>query len=126
MKPSHSNLLHTLLDSREPGSIAFIVPTPGAAVTTAEWRSRVGRIASALASLEIGRESRVSFRLGKSLDAIALAHACLQVGAVVQPINPAYTEVETRYILDDVDPDLIVCEEAERQAVERIANGRRP
>jgi malonyl-CoA/methylmalonyl-CoA synthetase len=118
------NLLNAIYEARDPDSLAFCEAATQRRVKTAEWRVHVGAYAAALAEIGIGLESRVSIRLGKFLDTIALAHACLQVGAILQPINTAYTDTETRHILEDVEPDLVVCEEREREALQRLAAGR--
>jgi malonyl-CoA/methylmalonyl-CoA synthetase len=120
-----ANLLHCLFAARNPESAAFILEPEGTPITTRQWRETVGRLAASLASLGISHGSRVTFKLNKCPEAVALAHACFQLGAVIQPINSAYTDVETRYLIDDVEPQLVVCDPSERDRMDRIAGGRR-
>ncbi|HYC37204.1 MAG TPA: AMP-binding protein [Usitatibacter sp.] len=118
------NLLHCLLDGRDPDSAAFVIPQ-GPTLTTREWRALVGRLATALAGLGVVEGSRVTFKLSKGVEPVALAHACFQLGATVQPINTDYTDVETRYLVEDVDPHLVVCDPPAQARMATVAGAGR-
>ncbi|KJH40819.1 AMP-binding enzyme [Dictyocaulus viviparus] len=57
---------------------------------------------------------RVLCRTSKTLDAVALYMACLQIGAIYIPVNISYTRRETEHYVEDSTPKLMVtCNEAE-------------
>ncbi|HEY0296091.1 MAG TPA: AMP-binding protein [Bordetella sp.] len=114
------NLVHHLYGGRTPDSIA--ISRPGhAPLSTAELRDGVGRYAACLEQLGLRRGDRVSLKLAKSVDALMLAHGCVQLGAIIHPISTDYTLEETEYLLNDVQPSLIVCETAELERLRAIA-----
>ncbi|MBL8548336.1 MAG: malonyl-CoA synthase [Hyphomonadaceae bacterium] len=51
---------------------------------------------------------RVLVQAEKSIGAVALYLACLRVGAVYTPLNPAYTDAEVDYFISDCEPVLAV------------------
>lgn len=112
-----ANLLHTLYDGRDPLAPAFRFAGQ-APRTVAELRASTGRFASALRSLGVKRGDRVSLKLDKSEEVLFLAHACMQLGAIVHPLNTAYTVSELGFLVGDAEPRLLVChpDEASRLA----------
>ena len=52
---------------------------------------------------------RVAAQIEKSTDVIVLALACLRAGAVLLPLNTAYTLAELEYFLGDAEPALTLC-----------------
>ena len=65
-------------------------------------------MAGALQALDVGIGDRVIVQVDKSPDAIALYLACLRAGAVLVPLNTAYTPSEVEYLVDDAEPALVV------------------
>jgi malonyl-CoA/methylmalonyl-CoA synthetase len=57
----------------------------------------------------------------KSPQALLAYLACLRVGAVYLPLNPAYTLAEVRYFLDDAKPALFICRPADLDAMTALA-----
>jgi malonyl-CoA/methylmalonyl-CoA synthetase len=102
------NLYHTLYAGRDPGSVALHVPGI-ATYTTAALVEQIGRYAAALHALGIRQGDRISFQLEKAPEVIFLAHACIQLGAILHPLNTAYTDPEIGYLLSDAEPALFVC-----------------
>ncbi len=118
------NLLHRLYDARRPESAAFHLPG-GTVVTTQELCAWIGRYAAALERLGVRAGDRVSFKLEKRIEVVYLAHACLQLGAIVHPLNTAYTDEEIEYLLTDAAPALLVCESDELSRFHAMAVRRR-
>jgi malonyl-CoA/methylmalonyl-CoA synthetase len=116
------NLLHTLYAHRTPDSAALVF-ADGTACTTAQLVARIGCYAAALHELGVGRGERVSFKLDKSAETLFLAHACLRLGAVIHPLNSAYTDQEMAYLLADAAPVLLVCEPGAAQHYSAMADG---
>lgn len=102
------NLLHALYDERDPSGPAYAF-AGGPARTTAEVRRLVGQMARSLAAHGVAKGDRVSFQLEKCEEVLLLAHACLQLGAVLHPLNTAYTDAEVAGLVADAEPRLFVC-----------------
>jgi malonyl-CoA/methylmalonyl-CoA synthetase len=68
-----------------------------------------GRFAHLLASHGVKRGDRVTVQVEKSPEAVFLYFACLRLGAIYVPFNPAYTADELSYLISDAEPALFVC-----------------
>mgnify|MGYP003347033659 CR=1 FL=1 len=82
-----------------------------------------GRHGAVLQALGVRQGDRVAMQVGKSLDGVLVYLACLRIGAVVVPLNTAYTTKELEYFLQDSQPALFLASprrEAEAQAVAGI------
>ena len=65
-------------------------------------------MAVALASRGVVAGDRVLVQVAKTPQAVALYLACLKIGAVYAPINPAYTQPEVEHFIADAEPALFV------------------
>ncbi|GAB4153243.1 MAG: malonyl-CoA synthase [Sphingomonadales bacterium] len=104
----------TALTARAPGR-ALIGPD-GAALSAADLDRLANQYAHALADLGAEPGQRVALKVEKSIPALAVYLACLKLGAIFLPMNPAYTVAETRYILDDAEPCLLIADPADETA----------
>jgi len=64
---------------------------------------------------------RVAVQIDKSPDMIVVMLACLRAGAVLLPVNTAYTLAELEYFLSDAKPALTLCRPATLDAVRALA-----
>jgi malonyl-CoA/methylmalonyl-CoA synthetase len=87
----------------------LVIRTPGRAYTRHDMLALSRRMAGYLRSLDAEPGARVVVQVEKSPEAIVLYLACLQLGLVYVPLNPAYTEHEVAYLLADAQPALYVC-----------------
>lgn len=117
------NLLEVLMHGRKPQDRLLSFPG-GAELSTFDVRTNTGRIAAALADIGVAPGDRVSFKLEKSAEVIYLAHACLQIGAILHPLNSSYTKAEIASLLSDVEPRLLVCNSGEEQQLQGLAHVR--
>ncbi len=74
----------------------------------AGYREAALRTAAALFERGIGAEDRVSWMLPTTLEAMVLVGALARLGAVQNPILPMYRERETRFIMEQVRPRLLI------------------
>jgi malonyl-CoA/methylmalonyl-CoA synthetase len=86
----------------------FIAPLHRDAATFRQAFDFAGRFAHVLASHGVKRGDRVVVQVEKSAEAVFLYFACLRLGAIYVPLNPAYTGGELDYLLADADPALFV------------------
>ena len=70
----------------------------------------IGQAADALAACGVRPGDRVSVRVEKCIEAVFLAHACFKTGAILHPMNTAYTQREVEALLADARPTLLVCD----------------
>ncbi|MEI6460192.1 MAG: AMP-binding protein [Pseudomonadota bacterium] len=76
---------------------------------------------AALLELGVRTGDRVAFQVEKSLDAILVYLACLRVGAVVVPLNTAYTATELAYFLADSQPALFLARPSHEDEATQVA-----
>ena len=86
-----------------------IVQSNGTSWTYLDLHQQSGALAHKLNDLGVRRGGRVSVQANKSVEAVVLYLACLRLGAVFHPMNPAYTLSELSFFLRDASPDLMVC-----------------
>lgn len=91
----------------DPGAL-FIETADGARMTYGEMWRRTSQLAHAFGELGVGVGDRVGVQVEKSPGAVMLYLACLRSGAVLVPMNPAYTEAEVEYLVGDAEPALFV------------------
>ena len=106
------NLLQVLYDTRADQAQAYRF-YGGVARANGEVKRLIAQMASALRQFGVDRGDRVSFKMAKCEEALILAHACLQIGAVLHPLNPAYTEPEIVHLVTDAGSRLLVAGEEE-------------
>jgi malonyl-CoA/methylmalonyl-CoA synthetase len=100
---------------------AFIGRDGTVLLTFEELRSHVAACANALAALGVKPNDRVTAQLDKSLGAVVLYLALLKAGAVLQPLNPAYTASEVEYFIADAAPVLVVTSSEKAEAAAPLA-----
>ena len=110
---TQDNLIHTLYGNRDTARAAFLRPGQSA-LSGGEALAAIDRAAGALAACGIQPGERVSVRVEKCVEAVLLAHACFRIGAILHPMNTAYTPREVEALLGDARPALLVCDPAER------------
>jgi malonyl-CoA/methylmalonyl-CoA synthetase len=91
----------------DPGKVAFEQPN-GALHTYADVEAGAARYANALVALGVKPGDRVAIQVEKSLEAVLLNLGCFRAGAVLLPMNAAYTTAEVAYFLGDAEPRVFV------------------
>jgi len=86
----------------------FLRDHRGQALSFAGLKEMTGRFAALLAASGVRPGDRVACQVENSPQNIGLYLAALQVGAIFLPMNPAYTEPEVRFFLDDAEPTVFV------------------
>jgi malonyl-CoA/methylmalonyl-CoA synthetase len=102
--------LYALLASHFPAdrSQAAFEMLDGRAVSYGELEAGAGRLAALLRARGVVVGDRVAVQSAKSIEAVMLYLAVLQVGAVLLPLNTAYTPAEIDYFVRDAEPALFV------------------
>jgi oxalate---CoA ligase len=87
---------------------ALVCPDDGTVVTYEQLATATSDLASRLRSAGVGRGDRVAVVLPNGPEIIELLLALAALGAVMAPLNPAYTEPEYRFYLEDLAPQLLL------------------
>lgn len=103
-------------------AVAFEAVDGTPLLTFAALSTAVARFANALEALGVRPGDRVSVQIDKSLGAIALYLAVLKTGAVLNPLNTAYTPTEVEFFIADAAPALVVTSSEKAASVEPIAS----
>ncbi len=106
------DLLSAFAHAARDGDRVFLHLPGGQPLTYAAAWEWAGRFASTLAALGVRRDDRVALQAAKSADGLLLYLACLRMGAVFLPLNPAYTPPETAYFLQDAETRLFLTDAA--------------
>jgi malonyl-CoA/methylmalonyl-CoA synthetase len=96
----------------------FLTTAAGRRLTYHDLERESRRFAATLAALGVRQGDRVAMQTDKSAEAILLYVACLRMGAVLLPLNTAYTGRELEYFMTDAQPRLAVIRPADRGALE--------
>jgi malonyl-CoA/methylmalonyl-CoA synthetase len=115
--------LFDLIRARAPDSAKMALESPdGLSLTYGGLFERSGQAANALVALGVEPGERVAVQIDKSPDMIVLVLACLRAGAVLLPLNTAYTLAELEYFLADAKPALTICGPTVFEAVRALAD----
>jgi malonyl-CoA/methylmalonyl-CoA synthetase len=102
--------LYQKMQSRFPDDRArpcFLQPD-GRDVSYAALEAGVGRAAALLRAKNVKPGDRVAAQVDKSVGAVMLYLATLQIGAIYAPLNTAYTDAELAYFIADLEPALTI------------------
>ncbi len=90
----------------------FLVTTDTSS-TYREIEQRACSFAGALLDCGVGQGDRVLVKTAKSPDSVALYLACLRLGSVYVPLNPAFTKAEQAFFIEDAAPQVFVNDPAD-------------
>ena len=114
--------LFDLIAARAPDPDKLALATgDNTALTYGELFKRSAQAANALVGLGVKPGDRVAVQIEKSTDVIVVALACLRAGAVLLPLNTAYTLAELEYFLGDAEPALTLCRPDRLEAIRALA-----
>jgi malonyl-CoA/methylmalonyl-CoA synthetase len=102
--------LYALLESRFPADRArpCLILADGGEISYGAVEAGAGRLAALLEAKGVRPGDRVAVQTAKSPAALMLYLAALKIGAVLLPLNTAYTRAEVDYFLGDAEPALFV------------------
>jgi oxalate---CoA ligase len=101
-------MLSRLLEAGSGPAPAFVTPEDGVTLTYARLADSVGALARALAGAGVRRGDRVALTLPNGPEFVQVILAASLLGAAAAPLNPAYTETEFAFYLEDIAPRLLL------------------
>ncbi len=99
----------------------FLYLQNGETLTHQAFATAAARYANALAAIGIRKGDRVAVQAAKSPEVLVLYAACVMTGAILLPLNTAYTPDEFAYFIGDAEPELLVCDGEDEPALAEIA-----
>ena len=100
--------LSALLETGAGPAAAFVTPEDGVTLTYAQLAGRVEALARGLAGAGVRRGDRVALTLPNGPEFVQIILAVTLLGAAAAPLNPAYTETEFTFYLEDIAPRLLL------------------
>ncbi len=80
------------------------------------------QMAGALRALGVGHDDRVAVQVDKSPAALALVFAIWRTGAVLVPLNTAYTDAELEHFVKDARPRVLIVDPARQTGAAALEN----
>ena len=117
--PSSPSTVNDILGLGDPSHIAIIVPD-GPVLTYGDLKHQVDSLANKLNSFGLGRGDRVAIILPNGVEHIVSFLAVTAAGAVAAPLNPAFTEQEFRFCLEDAGARALITSSEKIEAMESI------
>jgi malonyl-CoA/methylmalonyl-CoA synthetase len=109
--------LFSVASAAAPTPEKVVLTTPdGRRLTSDELFAMARRFAHLLAERGVTAGDRVAVQVDKSPEALALVLGVAAAGAVVLPLNPAYTDAEIAFFLADAGPRVLVATPARAAA----------
>jgi oxalate---CoA ligase len=105
---SAAEAMAALLTAREPARPALIVPDSGQVLSYGQIADQVETLARRLSGLGVRRGDTVALSLPNGPDVVLLLLAITTLGVAAAPLNPAYTEPEFGFYLEDIVPRLLL------------------
>jgi malonyl-CoA/methylmalonyl-CoA synthetase len=103
--------LYSVYRSRFASMDAVLLTTEsGATYTYGDAERCSAQIANYLNQLGLRQGDRVTVQVEKSVEALFLYLGTIRAGLVFHPLNPAYTDEELLFFLNDASPRLVVCD----------------
>lgn len=120
--------LYTLFKRRFPNDTAqpFIEVPDNRTLSWVDIDTLSGRYANFLRQKGLSKGARVAAQVSKSPEALVLYLACLRTGVIYLPLNPAYTEREVEYFVQDASPSLFVCDPDRETSMIKLVEERNP
>ena len=101
----------------------FIRDLEGGEISYGGFAKATAQAANALISLGVRPGDRVAFQLAKCPEILTLYFGAARAGAILVPLNTAYTPTEVGTFLADAEPCLVVCGPKAEEAIASQALG---
>ncbi|MEH6937098.1 long-chain fatty acid--CoA ligase [Bacillus sp. JJ664] len=106
------NMIENMANNRQAKNIAYVYE--GESSTYDELILQTNRFANELINRNIKKDDKVAILLGNSPEFIQAYLAVLKLGAIAVPLNPAFTEHELIYIINDANVKLVFAKQEQQ------------
>lgn len=118
---ANANLFSRLFDHLDDAAKLAIETSDGQRISYGELIARAGQIANVLVARGVKVGDRVAVQAEKSVQDLVLYLAVVRAGAVLLPLNTAYTLNELEYFITDAEPSLVVCDPSKLDGIRALA-----
>lgn len=94
----------------------------GVSYTYGDAEQYSAQIANYLVELGLKKGDRVSVQVEKSVQVLWLYLGAIRAGLVFHPLNPAYTQEELRFFLQDAGSSVLVCDTSRSEALQVLCD----
>jgi len=94
----------------------------GVSYTYADAENCSAQIANYLIAMGLGKGDRVSVQVEKSVQVLWLYLGTIRAGLVFHPLNPAYTQEELGFFLQDAAPSVLVCDSSRAGGLQALCD----
>lgn len=115
-----NHLFDPLLKAQATKTTSFLQQSGRSDLSFAKLAGQTARFAHRLVETGLNPGDRVAAQVEKSSEVVALYLATVQAGGVFLPLNPAYTESELSYFIQDATPRVLICEPARETLFQRL------
>ncbi len=122
--PGDESLFAAIRSTAADGTRIFLRPASGQQVTYGELFAETARMANCLWTAGLRPGDRLAVQVEKSAPALLLPLACMRMGAIYLPLNPAYTRAELEYFLSDAEPACVVASMEKQASIEGLVAGK--
>ncbi len=105
----------------EPDKVLLTTDT-GISYTYNDAENYSAQIANYLVELGLQKGDRVSVQVEKSVQALWLYLGTIRAGLVFHPLNPAYTQDELRFFLEDAASSVLVCDSSRAEVLRALCD----
>jgi malonyl-CoA/methylmalonyl-CoA synthetase len=117
-----ANPLYDALFAPLAGRGASFLHLPDRAVISGtQFYDMIAELGTALRAAGVAKGDRVAVQAAKSPRSLAIYAACVSIGAVYLPLNPAYTPAEVDYFIGNAAPQLFFCDPNARDVLAPVA-----
>jgi len=106
------------------GERLFVRDARGRELAYGEMFAETARIANCLRAAGLSPGDRLAVQVEKSIEALLLPLACMRMGAIYLPLNPAYTLAEVEYFLADAEPACVVAQLSKQSSIQSLLGGK--
>ncbi|MEZ5572917.1 MAG: AMP-binding protein [Halioglobus sp.] len=100
-----------------PPETELLTTEAGASYTYADAESYSAQVANYLIASGLCKGDRVTAQVEKSADVLWLYLGVIRAGMVFHPLNPAYTDAELQYFLQDASPSMLICDSSRAESL---------
>jgi acyl-coenzyme A synthetase/AMP-(fatty) acid ligase len=110
MKPDEIKIRETIMDvvARRKGQVFLVDAITGREITYGEFHQQACAVAAELRRRGVRKGDRIAVMVPNCCELAAFYFACIYLGAVIVPINPALSKSDVQFILTSCKPALIV------------------
>jgi len=105
---------------RSPHKVALLDPDKNISLIWSEWKTRVIRFMNSLMEHGMKKGDRVAVILRDEIELPTSFFATSKIGGIFVPLSYRLSPEELRYVLDDCSAKVVIFDEEDRGAIERI------